>query len=317
MCCGPTDTERRTSAAIVPFAVIALAACTLACRSDHKVSPWIEDFRLDSIVPPPDLEQQLQRVDLEMTSEQMVRQHELKGRFSDGTWFVIRSFVGQDPVRPASRHALRVATGHGVILALGPAQTGGATRPTRTELVAALVDGGGWVSGSDLNGDACPDVVVRGEDHTIELWCLMPRGASPYPVRSRIPPDRAIDIDEDGRPELAGAVVLPGPDPIAPSILEVMSFQQGAYRSDTEVVRAWHAREWGRLTAPPPDGGVPASQGRELATAIEAAWHGLRSGRGAEALGALDAVAREHAPLPSGQAQAWVRWRGWLQDLPR
>lgn len=317
MCSGPTATESERGPSRVAAALL-LACASLGCRSDHRVSPWLDDLRLDAIVPAPDLQAQLQRIDAEMAHEQMALVQELPGRFSDGSQFVIRSYSGIDAVRRRPRTAVRVATGHGVMLALGPAPAGGAGRVLRTELVVSLADGDGWRSGTDLNGDGCPDMVVRGEDGSIEMWCLMPRGASPYPVRSIVPPDHAVDVDEDGRPELASRIRLGASDPLSPVVLEVAGFQGGEYRADADAVRAWHVREHQRLTAPvDADAGAAAEPGRELAAILETAWHGLRSGRGKAALEEADAKVRAKAPLPPGHAQSWVRWRGWLQDASR
>jgi len=282
------------------------------------VSPWLDDLRLDTLVAPPDLEAQLQRIDAEMAHESLSRDQEIAGRFSDGTPFAIRSFVGTDAVRRRARSAVRVATGHGVMLALGPAPAGGAGRLLRTELVASLADGGGWRSGTDLNGDGCPDLVVRGEDGSLEVWCLMPRGASAYPVHSIVPPDHAVDVDEDGRPDLAARVQLGGGDSVAPMVIEVAVFQEGVYRADADAAKAWHLREWRRLTAPvDADAGTASEPARELSSIIETAWHGLRAGRGKSVLEEADARVRARAPLAPGHAQAWVRWRGWLQDALR
>lgn len=319
MCSGPTAIEAlrgRCRTAVV--ALLMACASATGCHSDHRVSPWLDDLRLDSIAPGPDLEAQLQRIDAEMAHENMSRDQEIPGRFSDGTQFVIRSFVGTDAVRRRPRTAVRVATGFGVMLALGPVAAGGVGRAPRTELVAALADGGGWRSGTDLNGDGCPDMVVRGEDGSIEVWCLMPRGASAYPVQSIVPPDHAVDIDEDGRPDLAARIHLGSGDAIAPSVIEVAVFHDGEYRADAEPVKAWHLRECRRLGTPADaDAGVVSDPVRELSSIIETAWHGLRAGRGKAVLEEADAKVRAKAPLATGQAQAWVRWRGWLQDAAR
>lgn len=318
MCSGLTGIELRARARLAAGVLLLTGASAPACRSDHRVSPWLDDLRLDTIAPSPDLEAQLQRIDAEMTHESMSRDQEIPGRFSDGTKFVIRSFVGTDAVRRRPRTAVRVATGYGVMLALGPAAPGGAGRPVRTELVAALADGGGWRSGTDLNGDGCPDMVVRGEDGSIELWCLMPRGASAYPVQSLVPPDHAVDVDEDGRPDLAARVQLGAGDAVSPFVLEVAVFQDGGYRADAEAAKSWHLREWRRLTVPADaDAGGGSDRAPELTTIIETAWHALRAGRGKTALEEADAKVRARAPLAAGYAQSWVRWRGWLQDVSR
>ncbi|MBI5532306.1 MAG: VCBS repeat-containing protein [Deltaproteobacteria bacterium] len=305
-----------------PAALIAVVIGT-SCRSDHAVSPFPEGFGIEAWVQPPDLQAQLDRVDKEMAVERMSKAAELRGAFSDHSPFVILGFSGEGGVH-RERHAVRVATGFGVILALGPRDPTDLSRARRHRLVESLGGGGGWKSGTDLNGDGHPDVVVRSEDGTFDIWCLMPKGASPYPMRSIAPPDHVVDIDDDGRPDPAARIRLAGGEALEVEIVEVMTFDERGYRNDTSAVKAWHQRELRRLGGPQPgdagaDAGAPVHDDRRtLAEAIERGWHAIRSGEsGAKALQAADGAAASQAPLGPGLAQAWVRWRGWLADATR
>jgi hypothetical protein len=312
----------------VPIALrLALAAGLTCCRSDHHVSPWPRDVPLELLAQPADLGLHLRRVADEMRREGMDKRQELRASFADGTPLVVASYESPDSLG-GLRHAVRVATAYGIVLAAGPDErlapaTG---QRARTRLVAALAGGGGWRSGTDLNGDGWPDVVLAGEDRTLELWCVRPQGAVPYPIASIVAPVRAEDVDGDGVPELAGRVRLADDDPIAPLIEEVVGFASGEYRNDTPAVRAHHRRALERLEeqAWAQDGGTGARAGTgepdapKLARALERAWHARRSGqRAVETLEEADRVARTAAPLSAGVAQAWVRWRGWLGDLGR
>ena len=306
-------------AGLAAFAV----AWSTGCQSDHRVSPFPDGFGIESLVQPPDLKRQLERVHKEMDVERMTATEEIRGAFADHSQFVILGF-GAGGAAPIERHALRVATGHGVILALGPQNAADLGRGRRNQLVVSLTDGGGWKSGTDLNGDGHPDVVVRGDDATIEIWCLFPKGASPYPVRSVAPPDHVVDIDGDGRPDLAAHVRVPGGEGLGVAIVDVATFEASGYRNDTAAVKQWHLGEARKLVGQEPgdagaDGGVRRRDDRgALSEAIELAWHLIRAGEPAgKALEAADAAAAARAPLGPGLAQGWVRWRGWLADASR
>jgi hypothetical protein len=281
-----------------------------ACASDHHVSPWPQGVRIDAIAEAADLGAQLAKVEREMQSERLVKTAEIRAKLSSSEPFVIQGFEGPDWVGKP-RTAVRVITSRAVVLALGPRSLSEATVGGRARLLVALADGGLWRSGSDMNGDEIPDVAVAGVDGTFEIWGILDSGASPYPMVMLSAPNQALDIDDDGRPDPAVRLNPIDLDPIAPTIVEVATFAHGAYRNDTPQVRAWHNRQRGRLM----ESIAPSGERETLASAIERTWHAVRGGGDKDsAIAAAEAVARSRAPLGPGVSQAWVRWRGWLQD---
>lgn len=325
--CGPDAQSERSfasrgqsirRAALLTGWPVVLAMSAAACRSDHHVSPWPEGIEMRSLLPGSDLNAQLARVAADMEHEGLERTAELKGTFSTGEPFVIQGYGGMDATR-RPRYAVRVATGRSVVLALGPRDLSEPPSHARTRLVVSLAGDGAWRSGTDLNGDGLPDVVAAGDDGTVEVWSLMPTGATRYPVVAVVQPTEAVDADGDGIPELAGVAHVGGEDAIAPHMVEVVGFAAGAYRYDAASARAYHARELRELAArSAQDAGAKASMQEQLGVALERAWHRIRAGQpAAKALEEVDDVARAHAPLPEGMLQAWIRWRGWLQDSSR
>jgi hypothetical protein len=128
-----------------------------------------------------------------------------------------------------------------------------------------------------------------------------------------VPPDHAIDADEDGRPDLAAYVRMGREDVLRPEVLEVATFEGGAYRNDTSACKSWHLRQLAAKQSA--DAGVPGPAD-SLRSAVERAWHGLRAGQPG-GLEQADVAAAARAPLGPGLAQSWVRWRGWLSEAAR
>ncbi len=295
-----------------------MLAVVSACASDHRVSPWLDGVRLGDVAPPGDLQEQFDRVRAEIRADAMTVDVQREGKLPDGSPFVLFGLSKVDSLG-RRRHAVRVVTAQAVVLAVGPGEDMDVWASGRTRLVVSLVEGGGWQSGTDLNHDGLVDVVVGAMDGTYEVWAVHARGASPYPMRGLVAPTTAIDIDDDGLPDPAGTIRIAGVDPIEPRLTEVLVFAGGVYTAEHPKVRAWHERRAGEVTAATidADGGVVVRPVVEdLRRALESAWHRLRAGQQpAHVLADADAVARKHAPLQEGVAQAWVRWRGKLRDL--
>lgn len=277
--------------------MLAWLAATAGCTSDHHVSPWPKDVSLQSLMHASTMEEHLERVTAEMRVEGLALEHEVCGELDGAETFCIRAYRGQDDLGNL-RRAVRVATRYGVVMALGPTSSHDAMRGVELALVPSLE--GGWQSGSDLNGDGMPDVVVARSGGALEVWGLHARGASPYPVDSLVPVTGAMDVDGDGRPDLTGTVPVPPEELLVPSLVEVVSFAAGRYRIDTPGVRGFHAKR-----------GREMAERRSGAGHVEYAWHALRSGKDpAKVLKSLDDViegvdaAEERAALR--------RWRNWL-----
>ncbi|MGK4003096.1 VCBS repeat-containing protein [Sorangium sp. So ce1036] len=326
-----------------------MGVLALSCASDHQVSPWGAARRptLGAYVAPADLDAQLRAIDLEVAELGLSLDVELRGALPRGRGeVVVRGYSGTDALGRRTS-AVRVATPRGVVMAAGPLEGARADRRQATQLVPSLLPGseadpahdelGVFRSGTDLNRDDAPDVVLRNEAGELEIWAVHPLGAARYAVEIATPPRFALDVDRDGLLELAGRVRVPERDPIGPDLLDVASFEGGRYTHRGDAARAFHAarageaagpgkpparskddgkppappKDDGRPPAPPKDDGRPPAPPEDDATrlrrALERAWHARLAGRPAEdTLAALD---REQVPPALREAFAAHRAR--------
>lgn len=274
---------------------LSLAAILLAsCASDHHVSPWGARSKpsLAAFIPRPDLDGRLAAVDAETAALGLSRSAELRAELPrKGGTAVIRGYQGLDAAGRAV-HAVRVATPHGVVMAVGPLDAGDIDRRTATKLVAALVgdeQSGAFQSGTDLNRDGLLDVVLRNEAGALSVWHVDRLGSGAYEIDMAAPPTRAADIDGDGYADLEGELPIAANDPIAPRLSDVATFEDGRYSNRSPAARAWHAR----AAAIP----VPKSPDRaRLRGAVEHAWHAILAGQTVE--GPLRELHQEQVPGP-------------------
>jgi FG-GAP-like repeat len=264
------------------------------------VSPWPRDVSLRTLMQPRDLESHLARIDEDMRAEGLVLDVEIDGVLEDGEPYRIRAYEGHDDLGNV-RKALRVATRYGVVMALGPTSSQEALRGVDDSFVPALGEDGTWKSGTDLNGDGLPDVLVS-RTGEVEIWGLHAKGASPYPIDALAPLTGAIDVDGDGRPDLIGRVPVPLGDAVAPRLVDVVTFEDGRYSGVTRSARAFHVRQLAELEA----------RGLSPQERVERAWHVLRAGRdGKKELKALDEASSD-VRLSAEQRASLRRWRNWL-----
>ena len=262
---------------------LAIAAILLAsgCASDHHVSPWggRAGPSFAPFVPRPDLEGRLAVVDAEAAALGLTRAVEVRVELPRKAGpAVIRGYDGRDAAsRPV--HAVRVASALGVVMAVGPLDAGDVDRRQATELVPALHEGGAFRSGTELTGDGRLVVVLRNEAGALSLWHVDALGSGAYAVEMEAPPTRGIDIDGDGRVDLAGELAVAPDDPIAPRFTDVATFDEGRYSNASAAARGWHAAQAARA-APPvvktPE--VKTSEEARLRAAIERSWHAVLGG---------------------------------------
>lgn len=259
--------EKLASAAILLAWAVAGAAALPACTSDHHVSPWgaLAGPPLAAYATRPDLPARLAALDAEAAALRLTRSFERRVDLPRGRGpAVIRGYTGLDAGGRAV-HAVRVATGLGVVLALGPLDPGDLERRAPTALAPALPQGG------DLDGDGLLDVIVRAEDGALAIWHFDALGSGAYAIAMAAPPLRVLDIDGDGRLDLEGEIAAAPGDPLAPRLLDVATFQGGGYSNGTPAARAYHARK----ARAAPAGEPPEAT---LRAALERAWHTILAG---------------------------------------
>ncbi|WP_437721366.1 FG-GAP repeat domain-containing protein [Sorangium sp. So ce861] len=314
-----TVTEKLSLTTCVLF-----AACVAACASDHQVSPWGAARRpqLAAYVAPPDLDAHLRAIDVEAAELGLKLEVELRGALPRrGGEVVLRGYGATDAIGRRTS-AVRVATPRGVVMAAGPLDSGRMDRSQATQLIPSLLPGsepdateqlGAFRSGTDLNRDGAPDVVLRNEAGALEIWAVLPFGAARYAVELAAPPRFALDVDRDGTLELAGRIRVAEGDPIAPDLLDVAGFEGGRYTHRSDAARAFHAAlaaaRAGGSGADAGGQGTPKEPAKDdaarLRGALERAWHALLAGRPAEeTLAALD---RE--PVPPALREAFAAHR--------
>lgn len=329
----PPSASARGSRLALALATAAAALLWAAC-SDHRVSPWGRDEgpRLSPYVAAPDLDARLSAVDAETAALHVVLEREVRGQMPRGGGpLVIRAYRGHDAVGRTT-HAVRVATARGVVMVVGPLDPRD-PRDRATELVEALVverdrasapagvtDGGAvagprsesvamaFRSGTDLNQDGAPDIVLRAETGALEIWRLSAIGSVRYDVALAFPVTEVGDVDGDGRVDLAGRSAGAA-DAIAPVFRDVATFDGERYSNATPAARRWHAERAARALPPPvldagadgsaasSDAGTPAPEvppPARLRDALERAWHRLRAGEPRKAV--FDSLDREPVP---------------------
>lgn len=296
------------------LATVASAFCVqaLSCTSNHHVSPFPDEGLLAAALSASgNLDRQLARIDEEGQRAGFVLTSERRGKLADGSVFVVRGYRATDALgRPA--FATRVATPQAIVLALGPLDASD-VRPKPTELVEHLVEGGFW-SGTDLNGDGAPDVVVKDALGALQVWRIDPMGAAPYPVKLLWPPDRALDIDGDGRPDLASAPPPFEGDTIAPILLDAATFDENGYEDTSAAARIWHAVER-RHAEEHAEHALAEKRATDFCrAALERALHAVLSGEKTSDAFAWADTRVAKLSLPDKDAQSWIRWRGLLAE---
>ncbi|MDB4995844.1 MAG: hypothetical protein JWM74_3276, partial [Myxococcaceae bacterium] len=242
--------------------------------------------RLAAFMESPDLDARLSLVDAETTAHGLHLTREIPITLAHGGGPArIRGYEGTDTLgRPV--HAIRVATARSVVMAVGPLDSRDTARDVATELVPALLveDGGrggsAFQSGTDLAGDGAISVVARSETGQLAIWRVTPLGASPYPITMQAAPTRGLDVDGDGRVDLAGDLAAERGDTISARLSDVATFDGVGFSDRTEGARAFHATLVD--VAAPAKSAAPASDEVRIRRAVERAWHAVLAGRSKE-----------------------------------
>lgn len=288
------------------------------CSSDHHVSAWgaTESPRLDAFMEGPDLDARLALVDTETAAHGLRLTQEIPVKLPHGGGPArIRGYEGVDALgRPV--HAVRVATARAVVMALGPLDSRDSARDVATELVPALVleDGGrggsAFQSGTDLTGDGAISVVARSETGQLAIWRVTSLGAAPYSVAMQVKATRGLDVDGDGRVDLAGDFPVDRGEAIAPRLSDAATFDGAGFSNRTEGARAFHAAQARPATSPASE--APGSDEARLRRAVERAWHAVLAGQARDE--ALKELQRE--PVPARLRASFERWVGVISSLP-
>lgn len=264
----------------------------------------------------PNLDARLMLVDTEAAALRLQLTSEIPVKLPRGGGPArIRGYAGTDSLgRPI--HAIRVASARAVVMAVGPLDAHETARDTATELVPALLveagDRGGaaFQSGTDLTGDGGISVVARSETRHLAIWRVTPLGAAPYPIAIQTPPTRGLDVDGDGRVDLAGELPIDGGDAIAPRLGDVAMFNGVGFSNRAEGARAFHAK-LAEPKAPPKVDAHPIDELR-LRLALERAWHAVLAGKSKS--DALKELARE--VVPARLRASFDRWTGVISSMP-
>lgn len=253
---------------------------------------------------------QLALIDEEISGTGLKLSVELWGKLGPGApdkSLVLRGYEGMDALRRKVT-AVRVATPYGVVMALGPLEAIEEKREA-TELVPALVIGEGgetaYSSGSDLNGDGTPDVVLRSTGGVMQIWGILSHGAKRYEILMEASPTRALDADGDGIVDFGGDFVYSqlhssrGNDVLEPRWEDVAVWDKdrGHYWNGAEGARAWHRA---RLQALGEEerlkkAGIDYGDAMRLRYALQKAWHRRFLGE-TEAKAALKELDQEKVP---------------------
>lgn len=230
------------------------------------------------------MEAQIARIDEEISGTGLRLSAELWAKLGEGApeqSLLIRGYEGWDALR-RKRTAVRVATPYGVVMALGPS---GANEENReaTELVPALLvlEGGetAYTSGTDLNGDGMPDVVLRNTVGELAIWGILSHGAKRYEIEMGAGATWALDANRDGWVDVGGTYLDPAKtgDVLSPRWEEIAVWEKerGHYTQDSEGARGWHRLKVEALNTQEAraKAGIDYTDAMRLRYALERAWH--------------------------------------------
>lgn len=240
----------------VPPLLALVVGLSASCDAGKRVSPWGgAGPKLAAYVERPDLVAHLDRIDQETAALGLVTTLDLTVEDERGETYALRSFEGRDSMG-ARTTATRIATGHGVVVAVGPKRETDADTPT--ELVRAFGGPGGAIGfPRDANDDGSLEVMLRSRRGELLLLSLAPRGSRTIAVAS---PAHGAELDERGNLRFvreigcvrgtsatSTIVVLSGPcEPAQQGVLTralavPLSYAGDRFDRSATTESAWHA----------------------------------------------------------------------------
>lgn len=270
-----------------PWGALLSALLAASCTDNHSMSPWGEAGRprLADFAVRPDLDAHLAEIEAEAARlglREVFRVEAKDPRSGDA--LVAVALEGRDDVG-RTLAATRIASPWGVVLARGPLDLRDVRRAAANQLLrevsvgaetrGSAEPGGGFGAFSDLNHDGTPDVVLQSEQGRIEIWSITSRGGTQLDVQMDAPPTRLVDIDGDGRVDLAGEVSLGSGDALDPHLVDVSTWAGESFSNATPEARAFHARH--RDLARTAEATSRSAEDRAK-RALELSWHAILAG---------------------------------------
>ncbi len=252
---------------------------------------------------PDDLEERLAAIERETAAAGLELDQEVTTSSESGTRYVVRSYRGRDRLGSPTR-ATRVASPHGVVLAVGPEHERQDDAPTELVRFFELGEGRVLALPGPLVEGGEPEIVLRARSGALGVYTLGPRGAAQIPVGLPAPPTRVREL-ASGRLALAVDLRVP-PDREPPLLAEVVATEVGS-RFDVRgpEVGAFHGRERDRLSEPVAE----ESDAARLDRITLRAFHAIRAGEDAK----ITAEAVGAVPMPTDLRDTRQVRAAWLR----
>ncbi len=295
-----------------------LVPALLAACSSPSVSPWGQSRgpSLRLYLEKPDLAASLEQIEAEVRGLELEPVGSFEVKDASGERYTVLSYAGRDKLGNKTS-AVRVASEHGVVAALGPLRELDPPQPTEFVRFVSEENGGTLSFPRDITGDGLPDLLLSdGNGHELLLG-LQPHGTRTTSIEDggalwsieRREKDfvllRALGCiwgrsGADGAAAELQTTLKPCPPSAAlrrPLLIPLFLSGQ-RFAQDHAAARDWHQLRAERLRA---RRGATPSAGADLAE-LEAAFHALSAGTDRET------VLNELRTMPSAAPKdAWLR----------
>lgn len=291
--------------------------------ADNKENPVLHPRLAPYFQPgPPDLRPQVAAIDAEIAGSGLKLSQELWGKLGPmypEKSLLIRGYVGKDAAHH-QKTAVRVATPYAVVMALGPHLAGELSQEA-TELVPALMFGveaqWAFASGTDLNGDDLPDVILRSAAGELEIWGISSHSAMRYPIQMEARAVRGLDADGDGKVDLGGDAgdITDKNDESTPywEDVAVWDLEKRMYWNRADGARAWHRWQYEKFRDQEEKQGKGMADATRLRYALEKAWHRMLGGEDVKAV--LKGLDPERLQVPAALRDTFEDRRRHLEHL--